>query len=149
LGVDDVNRKSGLKAFRETLIALVFGATVAVAGLLGAGVAAASAVRVERCETVTVAHQHWGVYVESGRVNCATAGTVLVAVASGKAKDVDKGPADEYWLYKGWACPYNQMGETVCQYGSKPIANPTRVIVARDCVTASGANGCPTWAKLT
>lgn len=129
------------------------GLSVALCALIGAVVGPASAralaIKVERCETVRVSGQSWGVYVETGTFPCAAAGAVLAAVASGKGKDVDAGPADEYWLYQGWVCPYNQMGETVCQSGDKPVNNPKQVIVARDCKLGGGQDGCPTWAKLT
>jgi hypothetical protein len=98
---------------------------------------------VPRCETIAVEGQRWGVYVERGKVSCTSAGNVLRGLLAGKGKNVVKGPADEYILYDGWRCPYYQMGFVTCQYASKPVEHPSRVILGLSCATGVGEPACP------
>lgn len=113
----------------------------------GAGVAGASPRKTPRCETFSVNGQRWGVYVERGSVGCASAGKVLKGVLAGKGRNVDKGPADEYIVYDGWACPYYQMGVVSCQHGSRPVERPSSAIFALSCATATGQPACPARAE--
>jgi hypothetical protein len=116
-------------------------ALIAACGLAASGAtAAASSAKAPRCEKVTVSGQHWGVYVAEGRITCAAAGAVVKAVLSGHGKSVDGSP-DGNVAYDGWYCPYDQMGSLDCQYGTKP--GRTIHIFAENCVTATGALGCP------
>lgn len=127
--------------------AFAVAATIVLGGLawasIGAGEASASPAKVPRCEKVIVQGHRWGVYVERGKVSCRMAGKVLRAVLAGKGRNVVKGPADEYVLYDGWACPYDQMGVLTCQHGTKPVEHPTRAIFALSCATVTGEPACP------
>ena len=72
-----------------------------------------------------------------------TAGAVLEGVLAGKGKSVDKGPANAYIVYDGWVCPYYQMGVVWCLSGTKPVADPGRIIFALSCSTEVGEPDCP------
>jgi hypothetical protein len=139
------------KALRATICARALAAVV-IGGFVCAGVAAGatgtSAGKVPRCKTIKVKNQRWGVYVDHGKVSCATAGHVLGGLLAGKGKNVDKGPADSYTLYDGWFCPYDQMGVATCYYGTKPVKNPSRSIFALSCAHGAGEPACPARAKF-
>jgi hypothetical protein len=100
---------------------------------------------VPRCETITVKGARWGVYVETGKVPCSTAGAVLAGVIANKGEDVvhGPGPGGEYILYSGWYCPYFQMGTVTCDFGTKPVAHPARTIFGLSCATGVGEPACP------
>lgn len=127
--------------------ALVVLGCVAWAGV-GVSAAGASSGKVPRCATITVKGERWGVYVERGKVSCATAGKVLTGLLAGKGKNVVKGPADSYTLYDGWLCPYDQMGVATCQYGTKPVRSPSRAIFGLSCATGTGEPACPVRAEI-
>jgi hypothetical protein len=103
----------------------------------------ATGAKVPRCDTITVKGKRWGVYVEQGKVACASASTVLTGVIAGKGASVDNGPANAYVRYSGWVCPYDQMGVVDCQTGSRPVADAGRQIFALSCATGVGEPACP------
>lgn len=119
-------------------------ALIAVCGVAASGATAgASSGKVPRCEKITVKGARWGVYVSKGKVGCATAGTVLRAVLAGKGTPISNSGTGGV-RYEHWRCPYNQMGVLSCQYGTRPVAHPGRIIFALSCATeANGEPGCP------
>lgn len=131
-----------LAATAGAVALLVVTACSLTADAAAAGSAATGA-KVPRCETISVKGKRWGVYVEQGKVACASAGTVLTGVIAGKGASVDNGPANAYVRYGGWVCPYDQMGVVDCQAGSKPVAYPGRQIFALSCATGVGEPACP------
>lgn len=130
-------------------VALVIVLAAIASAAIGAGAAEASTAKVPRCETITVKGRRWGVYVERGKVGCATAGKVLTGLLAGKGKHVDNGPGPggEYTLYDGWLCPYDQMGVATCEYSTKPVDHPSRAIFALSCATGVGEPACPARAE--
>lgn len=64
----------------------------------------------------------WRVHV-SGQASCRTAEQTLDAVMHLHGIDHYHGlEANSFWTYKGWTCPYGQMGVQTCYLG--PAAKP-------------------------
>ena len=124
---------------RAAVVALIAAYGVAVSG----ATAGASSGKVPRCEKITVKGARWGVYVDRGNVSCATAGTVLTGVLAGHGTPiVNSGTGGA--RYDGWLCPYDQMGVLTCDFGTKAVAHPGRMIFALSCAPqANGQPGCP------
>lgn len=94
-----------------------------------------------RCATFHAKGAEYGVYIADGHVNCGTATRVLKAIDSGKGKIVEHGSsADSYVLYKGWLCPFGNMGEQTCEHSGHPVNNPSQDIASLSC---SIERGCP------
>jgi hypothetical protein len=94
-----------------------------------------------RCGTFHAKGAEYGVYIADGHVNCGAATGILKAIAGGKGKIVNRGSsADSYVLYRGWLCPFGNMGEQTCEHSSRPVNNPTEDIASLSC---SIERGCP------
>lgn len=94
-----------------------------------------------RCATFHAKGSEYGVYIADGRVNCGAATGILKAIASGKGKIVEHGSsADSYVLYRGWLCPFGNMGEQTCEHSGHPVENPSQDIASLSC---SIERGCP------
>src|SRR4051812_17048386 len=116
--------RSGATARRRLLTVLALAVCVfAVGAVTGATAHPQTNVYAgaHRCARYTVGHQHWGAYVERGRVTCATAVRILRAVQNGAGADHEgAGFADSYTLYRGWRCG-GQMGFFSCTYPNVPV----------------------------
>jgi hypothetical protein len=129
---------------RVAALAVITACSVAGLSLLAAGTAGASPGKAPRCERVTVKGKRWGVYVAKGKVGCATAGAVLKGVLANKGTYVNNGSsANSYVLYKGWLCPYDQMGIVTCEFATRPVAHAGRQIFGLSCATGVGEPACP------
>jgi hypothetical protein len=95
-----------------------------------------------RCETFHARGSEYGVYIADGHVRCSVAVGILKAVDSGKGKIVEHGSsADSYVLYRGWLCPFGNMGEQTCEHTENPaVSNPSQDIASLSC---SIERGCP------
>jgi hypothetical protein len=94
-----------------------------------------------RCGTFHAKGAEYGVYIADGHVKCSVATAVLRAIDSGKGKIVEHGSsADSYVLYKGWLCPFGNMGEQTCEHSGHPVNNPSQDIASLSC---SIERGCP------
>jgi hypothetical protein len=94
-----------------------------------------------RCATFHTKSAKYGVYIADGHVKCSVAVGILEAVDSGKGKIVEHGSsADSYVLYKGWLCPFGNMGEQTCEHSADPVENPSQDIASLSC---SIERGCP------
>lgn len=131
-----------VKRTRVVAPALIAACGVAALALTVAGTAGASSGKVPRCEKITIKGKRWGVYVDKGKVSCATAGTVLKGVLAGKGKPL-AGNGTGGSSYDGWVCPYDQMGVVTCEHGTKPVANAGRQIFGLSCSTEVGEPACP------
>jgi hypothetical protein len=130
---------------RAAALAVITACSVAGLALVATGTAGASSSgKVPRCEKVTVKGKRWGVYVAKGKVGCTAAGAVLKGVLAGKGTNIDNGSsANSYIVYKGWLCPYYQMGIVTCEYATKPVAHASRQIFGLSCSTEVGEPACP------
>ncbi len=80
----------------------------------------------------------WRVY-SHGNVSCRNAAAVLDAVMHLHGEDHFHGfESNSYFTYRGWTCPYGQMGSQVCFLG--PTSHPRAEIWALRC----SENPCPT-----
>jgi hypothetical protein len=94
-----------------------------------------------RCATFHAKGTEYGVYIADGHVKCSVATTVLQAIDSGKGKIVEHGSsADSYVLYRGWLCPFGNMGEQTCEHSGHPVNHPSQDIASLSC---SIERGCP------
>jgi hypothetical protein len=94
-----------------------------------------------RCATFHARGAEYGVYIADGHVKCSVAVGILEAVDSGKGKIVEHGSsADSYVLYRGWLCPFGNMGEQTCEHSGHPVNNPSQDIASLSC---SIERGCP------
>jgi hypothetical protein len=99
-----------------------------------------------RCATFHAKGAEYGVYIADGHVKCSVATAVLRAIDSGKGKIVEHGSsADSYVLYKGWLCPFGNMGEQTCEHSGHPVNNPSQDIASLSC---SIERGCPKRAEF-
>jgi hypothetical protein len=99
-----------------------------------------------RCGTFHAKGAEYGVYIADGHVNCGAATGILKAIASGKGKIVNHGSsANSYVLYRGWLCPFGNMGEQTCEHSSHPVNNPSEDIASLSC---SIERGCPVRAAF-
>jgi hypothetical protein len=100
-----------------------------------------------RCATFHARGAEYGVYIADGHVGCNVATAVLRAVDSGKGKVVNNGnSANSYVLYKGWLCPFGNMGEQTCEHSRQPVNNPSQDIASLSC---SIERGCPARAAFS
>jgi hypothetical protein len=100
-----------------------------------------------RCATFHARDADYGVYIADGHVKCSVAVAVLRAVDSGKGKVVEHGSsADSYVLYRGWLCPFGNMGEQTCEHSGHPVNNPSQDIASLSC---SIERGCPVRAAFS
>jgi hypothetical protein len=80
----------------------------------------------------------WRVY-SHGNVSCRNAAAVLDAVMHLHGQDHSHGfESNSYFTYRGWTCPYGQMGSQVCFLGS------TRHPRAEAWALRCSENPCPT-----
>jgi hypothetical protein len=94
-----------------------------------------------RCATFHARGAEYGAYIADGHVKCSVAVGILEAVDSGKGKIVEHGSsADSYVLYRGWLCPFGNMGEQTCEHSGHPVNNPSQDIASLSC---SIERGCP------
>jgi hypothetical protein len=94
-----------------------------------------------RCGTFHAKGSEYGVYIADGHVKCSVATAVLQAIDSGEGKIVEHGSsADSYVLYKGWLCPFGNMGEQTCEHSGRPVEDPSQDIASLSC---SIERGCP------
>ncbi len=101
---------------------------------------------VSRCATFRAKGSKYGVYIADGHVKCSVATGILRAVDSGKGKIVEHGSsADSYVLYKGWLCPFGNMGEQTCEHSGHPVDNPSQDIASLACAIE---RGCPARAAF-
>ena len=99
-----------------------------------------------RCATFHAKGAEYGVYIADGHVKCSVATAVLQAVDSGKGKIVEHGSsADSYVLYRGWLCPFGNMGEQTCEHSGHPVEDPSQDIASLSC---SIERGCPVRAAF-
>lgn len=99
-----------------------------------------------RCATFRVKGAEYGVYIADGHVGCSVATGILKAIDSGKGKIVEHGDsANSYILYKGWLCPFGNMGEQTCEHSKHPVSNPSQDIASLSC---SIERGCPVRAAF-
>jgi hypothetical protein len=99
-----------------------------------------------RCATFHARGPEYGVYIADGHVSCRVAVGILRAVDSGKGKIVQHGSsADSYVLYRGWLCPFGNMGEQTCEHSRHPVNNPSQDIASLAC---SIERGCPVRAAF-
>lgn len=95
----------------------------------------------DRCATFHLRGAKYGVYIADGHVKCGVAVGILKAVDSGKGKIVNNGDsANSYVLYRGWLCPFGNMGEQTCEHSGHPVNNPSQDIASLSC---SIERGCP------
>jgi hypothetical protein len=95
----------------------------------------------KRCATFQAKGAKYGVYIADGHVKCSVAVGILKAIDSGKGKIVEHGSsADSYVLYRGWLCPFGNMGEQTCEHSGHPVNNPSQDIASLSC---SIERGCP------
>ncbi len=100
--------------------------------------------RVSRCATFHARGSKYGVYIADGHVKCSVAVRILTAVDSGKGKIVEHGSsAGSYVLYRGWLCPFGNMGEQTCEHSGRPVNNPSQDIASLSCAIE---RGCPVQA---
>jgi hypothetical protein len=101
---------------------------------------------VSRCATFHAKGSRYGVYIADGHVKCSVAVGILEAVDSGKGKIVEHGSsADSYVLFRGWLCPFGNMGEQTCEHSGHPVNNPSQDIASLSC---SIERGCPVRAAF-
>jgi hypothetical protein len=99
-----------------------------------------------RCATFHARGAKYGVYIADGHVGCGVATGILKAIDGGKGKIVNNGAsANSYVLYKGWLCPFGNMGEQTCEHSGHPVNNPSQDIASLSC---SIERGCPTRAAF-
>jgi hypothetical protein len=138
-----------------TLTALALAAvplmTAPAAGASAAGASAASAPASSRCGVIRAStpysrHGHseeWRVY-RTGDVSCQTAERTLDAVMHLQAKQhVGASEAGSYFTYKGWTCPFGDMGQQLCDLfpGHSLSGHPRAQALALNCAVVDG--GCP------
>lgn len=108
-------------------LSVVLALAVCACGVFVGPSSAGALPRSERCAIFTVKGQAYGVYVRVGKVECATASTILRAIAEGKGHVVNKdGEVGSYTLYGGWLCPFGQMGVQTCEHDAHPTQHPTQ-----------------------
>lgn len=79
----------------------------------------------------------WRVYAR-GHASCRAATGVLDAVMHLRGADHDNGAqSNSYVTYRGWTCPYGQMGSQLCFLG--PTGHPRAQALADRCSEAA----CP------
>ncbi|HEY3866125.1 MAG TPA: hypothetical protein VGL54_08585 [Solirubrobacteraceae bacterium] len=99
-----------------------------------------------RCATFRVKGTEYGVYIAAGHVRCSVATGILKAVDGGKGKIVNNGnSANSYVLYRGWLCPFGNMGEQTCEHSNHPVNNPRQDIASLACAIE---RGCPVRAAF-
>ncbi len=129
--------------------ALVALGAVVLFGLSGATqIAAASGThRSARCGTFSAGAKTYGVYIADGKVACSAAEGILKAIAGGHGTKVAKAnSASSYVLYRGWLCPYGNMGEQTCEHATHPVSKPSQDIASLSC---SFGTGCPKQAVFS
>ena len=84
-------------------------------------------------------HDKWRVYI-TGATSCATAQKTLDVVMHLQAKEhLGAAEADSFFTYKGWTCPFGNMGSQLCDM---PARRPAKAqALALDCTVVAG--GCP------
>jgi hypothetical protein len=126
---------------KPTVLLLVLAATVVVL-VPGAGAAGSRRCGLLHASTPYSRHGHrepWRVYI-AGATTCKKAERTLNAVLHLEAKAHNgTDEADSFFTYKGWTCPFGNMGSQLCDL---PAHAPFRAVaLALNCDVPVG--GCP------
>jgi hypothetical protein len=117
-------------------------ATVLLVSAPGAGAAGSRRCGVLRASVPYSRRGHgdeWRVYI-TGATSCRAAQQTLDAVMHLRGKEHrGTGEADSFFAYRGWTCPFGNMGSQLCSF---PARAPVRArALALDCTVLAG--GCP------